>query len=84
MTYDQEVYDAYKEIVGEDYYNEDEAEEAYQGAHDNDVEFVQQLLEDCGDIPDDLPHYVHINWEATARDVMMDYSSHDGHYFRNL
>lgn len=38
------------------------------------VPYVQELLEDCGDIPSSLPHYVHIDWEATARDVMVDYS----------
>ena len=39
------------------------------------VPYVRELLEDCGDIPANLPHYVHIDWEATARDVGMDYST---------
>lgn len=39
------------------------------------VDYVQELLEDCGDIPANLPHYIHIDWEATARDVRVDYSS---------
>jgi len=59
------------------------ADEAYCGFHHSDVDFVQELLEDIGDIPD-LPFYVHIDWESTARDVMMDYASQDGHYFRLL
>ena len=37
------------------------------------TDYVQELLEDCGEIPRDLPHYIHIDWEATARDVMVDY-----------
>jgi antirestriction protein len=57
--------------------------EAYQGEHKSDADFVEQLLEDCGDLPK-LPHYVYIDWERTARDVMMDYCEHNGHYFRNL
>ena len=38
------------------------------------VDYVQELLEDCGTIPRDLPHWVHIDWEATAREVKVDYS----------
>lgn len=26
------------------------------------VDYVQELLEDCGDIPTNLPHYIHIDW----------------------
>ncbi len=32
------------------------------------------LLEAIGTIPRDLPHWVHIDWEATAREVKVDYS----------
>lgn len=38
------------------------------------VDYVQEMLEDCGDIPKDLPHYIHIDWESTARDVRVDYT----------
>ena len=38
------------------------------------VDYVQELLEDCGEIPRNLPHYIHIDWEATAREVKVDYS----------
>jgi antirestriction protein len=43
------------------------------------VDYVQELLEDCGDIPKNLPHYIHIDWERTARDVRVDYSCADFH-----
>lgn len=59
-------------------------EEAYQGEWPNDEDFVMNLLEDTGIIPKDLPPYIHIDEEWTARDVMMDYSEEKGHYFRNL
>lgn len=39
------------------------------------TDYAQELLEDCGDIPRDLPHYIHIDWEATARDIKVDYTS---------
>lgn len=58
-------------------------EEAYQGEYKNDADFVEQLLTDCGDIPE-LPSYVYIDWERTANDVMMDYFEIDGHYFRSM
>lgn len=38
------------------------------------VDYVQELLEDCGEIPRNLPHYIHIDWEVTAREVKVDYS----------
>ena len=75
--------DAYIELgIGDD--DLSEFEEAYQGSYISDEEFVQKLLEETGDLPKDLPSYIHIDWESTARDVMMDYSEQDGHYFRNL
>ena len=39
------------------------------------VEYVQELLEDCGDIPKDIPHYVCIDWDATARNIRYDYTA---------
>ncbi len=59
-------------------------EEAYQGQYSSDEDFTKQLLEDVGTIPSDLPWYVHIDWEQTARDIMMDYCESNGHYFRSL
>jgi len=59
-------------------------EEAYSGEFSSDEDFAQDLLESCGDIPKNLPVYIHIDWEATARDIMMDYGEANGHYFRNL
>lgn len=61
-----------------------EIEEAYQGQYFNDQNFAEQLLEDLGDVPKDFPAYIHIDWEGTARDIMMDYSEEGGHYFRNI
>jgi hypothetical protein len=41
------------------------------------TEYARELLEDCGDLPKDLPHYIHIDWESTARDIRMDYTAVD-------
>ena len=45
--------------------------------HRHFIDHVRELLEDCGTIPADLPHFVHIDWEATARDIRVDYSPID-------
>ena len=37
--------------------------------------YARELLEDCGDIPRDLPAYIQIDWAATARNIRMDYLS---------
>ena len=58
-------------------------EDSYAGQWDDDEDFVQTLLEDTGDLPRDLPHYICIDWERTAEAIMMDYTESDGHYFRN-
>ena len=38
------------------------------------TEYAREILEDCGTIPRDLPSWVHIDWEATAEEVKVDYS----------
>lgn len=87
-NYDEEVLEAY--LVGYGYNDEAiediiaKVEEAYSGEYSSDEDFVQELLEGCGDIPRNLPGYIHIDWERTARDIMYDYSASNNHYFRNL
>jgi Antirestriction protein (ArdA) len=39
------------------------------------TDYAQELLEDCGDLPKGLPHYIEIDWEATARNIRSDYTS---------
>lgn len=37
------------------------------------TDYARELLEDCGDIPRNLPHYIAIDWDATARNIRVDY-----------
>ena len=39
------------------------------------TDYARELLEDCGTIPRDLPGWVEIDWDATARNVRMDYTA---------
>lgn len=41
------------------------------------VDYVRELLEDCGDIPKNIPWYVSIDWEATAKNIEADYAEVD-------
>jgi hypothetical protein len=38
------------------------------------TDYAQELCEDIGDVPRDLPHYIAIDWEVTARNIRMDYT----------
>jgi len=50
------------------------------------VEYVEEMLKDIGDLPSDIPYCIAIDWEQTAENIRVDYSSveYDGDtfYFR--
>lgn len=81
--HEREILEAYIAITGDDKSTIGEAMEDYMGAYSSDEDFTQELLEMCGDSPKNLPNCVVIDWEATARQMMWDYSAHNGFYFRN-
>ena len=62
----------------------DKVSENYYGSYDSDEDFAESFLQEIGAIPNNLPNYVYIDWERTARDLMFDFSSSGKHYFRNL
>lgn len=39
------------------------------------VEAMRELVSDIGDLPRDIPTYLEIDWEKTAANLRMDYSS---------
>jgi len=39
------------------------------------AEFAQQLAEDCGEIPSDLPTWIDIDWEGSWHNLRFDYST---------
>lgn len=59
-------------------------DDEYNGCWDSEEEFIQQMYEDCYEIPDHLQAY--IDWEKLTRDFMMDYDSYyvngEYHIFR--
>lgn len=41
------------------------------------TEYAEELLKDCGDLPQNIPHYIEIDWKATARNIRIDYTEVD-------
>lgn len=39
------------------------------------VDAMQELVQDVGDLPQGIPSYLEIDWEATAKNLQADYSS---------
>ncbi|SNV41472.1 Antirestriction protein [Chryseobacterium taklimakanense] len=84
-SYDLEVWEAFTDCFGtyEDVSElEQKIQDSYMGEYGSDEEFAEQLLIETDSIPRNLPSYIYIDWERTARDLMMDYSASNGHYFR--
>lgn len=40
-------------------------------------DYCQEFVEDIGDLPKDLPDYIVIDWEGTARNIRVDYTEVD-------
>lgn len=41
------------------------------------TDYAQELVEDCGYISKDFPSWIEVDWQATARNVQIDYTSAD-------
>jgi len=41
------------------------------------TEYAEQLVKDIGDMPDNIPRYLVIDWEATAENLKADYTAID-------
>jgi hypothetical protein len=39
------------------------------------VDYCQELCEDIGDIPKNIPHYIEIDWGKTAENIKADYTT---------
>ena len=85
--YELEILEAFADCFGKMDSIDDlieKVQENYNGEFDSDEDFVEELLTENCCVPNDLPSYIYIDWQRTARDVMMDYSSSNGYYFRNF
>lgn len=84
--YSEEAVQAYEDLgIGDDDFSD--FEESYSGEFSSDEDFARDMAEQLGDIPraGDQPWPLYcIDWEWAARELMMDYSESNGHYFRNI
>jgi len=50
------------------------------------VDYCEELLKDIGDLPKDIPWYIEIDWEKTAKHLKADYAECDfdgqSYYYR--
>jgi antirestriction protein len=76
------MYEAYRKNVGEGTFSD--AEEAYMGKWESDMDFAESLADDLGYTNKGIWPYTCIDWEQAARELMWDYFEVDGYYFRNL
>ncbi len=83
------AFGVYADNMGGDVTVED-FREAYQGAWDSGAAFAENIAEECGEIPKDLPTWIVIDWEASWNcNLRFDYftgTDKDGqlHIFRNI
>ena len=56
--------------------------DAYMGRYESGAEFAQNLAEDCGDVPRNMPSWIEIDWKASWDNLDYDYvESDNGHIF---
>lgn len=41
------------------------------------TKYAEELCKDCGDLPQNIPWYIVIDWEETAKHIQADYSAVD-------
>lgn len=41
------------------------------------VDYCREMVSDIGDMPKEIPSYIEIDWDATARNLEVDYTSVD-------
>ena len=81
-----EYYEQYETLVEEygqwlvDEYVEDYGtngieyfEDAYQGEYESVSDFAEQIVTDCGNINNNIPSWVEIDWQATWENLSYDY-----------
>lgn len=80
---DISVYKAFAEAYGETDVKKivQEADDRYVGEYNSDEDFAEDYAEQIGvEIQNAWPHNC-IDWKRAARDLMFDFTEHDGHYF---
>jgi hypothetical protein len=71
---DQEELDALLRAVRHlESYSGDSVEDALLIPFDQFTEYCKDLVQDCGDVPRNLPVYIAVDWDQTAKNMSVDY-----------
>ena len=74
--YNEEVVESFLEIFDIDSIGS--LSDAYQGQYDSGAEFAQNIAEDCGDVPRNMPSWIEIDWKASWDNLSYDYTEGSG------
>ena len=74
--YEEEVVEDFVEIFG--VCSISSLSDAYQGKWDSGAEFAQNLAEDCGEVPRDMPSWIEIDWKSSWDNLSYDYTEGSG------
>lgn len=80
--HDEGAVNAYCSLFGA--WDESDFQDRYSGEFKDDADFAYDMAEQCGylsEMPEHLQSY--FDYSAFARDLMYDYCTEDGYYFRN-
>jgi hypothetical protein len=57
-------------------YSAERARHGFSLIHDDYFqEYAIELCQECGDLPRNIPSYIEIDWEATAKNIQQDYAA---------
>ena len=74
--YNEEVVESFLEIFDIDSIGS--LSDAYMGQYDSGAEFAQNIAEDCGDVPRNMPSWIEIDWKASWDNLSYDYTEGSG------
>ena len=65
--YDKKIVEMYADATGYgfDDFTTSDALDAFQWTERSEADFAQRIAEECGEIPEDLPSWIIIDWEAS-------------------
>lgn len=64
---DRKLIEMYADATGYDMQDIDlsDVQDAFHGTADSEADFAEQIAEECGEIPKDMPSWIVIDWEAS-------------------
>ena len=74
--YNEEVVESFLEIFDIDSIGS--LSDAYMGQYDSGADFAQNIAEDCGEVPRDMPSWIEIDWKSSWDNLSYDYTEGSG------